>query len=1180
MILNNKFIVNHRLMIDFLLSSKIFIFLLSFLSLINIIESEILVDKLNISLFSSCSTLLNGNNIMVYRYGISIFKTSFLSPIYQYNFTSENQLSSSVDINKIEISQFSFNYKEPITNDNINEKIKNEDTIIIILSKNNLYVLSPNGKFIFSDDLSKKLDGQYYNLIPYKIDSVNKYYYYFIIFSNSNKQLVIFYYKIELNNKKNILLYNYTTVINSSIGQTAEAFFSTLSCQMMSSFDYDHYILVCYCRNNYPGEMNILFFDVNNNNNSISFIRSKYKDPEDIIVLKTNNNYYKNITHICYIKGDVNIHSYGNCMDYYINNDTFGDEVHFFDNCISSHTSLFFSYLNNINQYILSCHQQMQYISYTFLDDNFNPLYNKNNENAAVFKAELCYNFVDISIIFNKLNKSFSIFYECNSGEGGDVYQYSIDDLELNITINYYFEEENESKVEEEIEEETNEKIEKEFENYNINKNYYFYNDTKIYVDKCPNDYPFEIILSKECIKECSFNDLLDGNIKSNEFGIEKTYNIIQNYISGNISNITNDITITGYNTIYQITTTSNQNNDNYDDNISVIKLNECEDILKEVYSIPKNLSLIILKIDIKRNDSITTEVEYEVYNPITKEKLDLNYCNNTPITIYAPIEMSENMVNKYDSAAEQGYNIYNSNDSFYNDICTRYKSENGTDVSINDRKSDFYDNNITLCEEGCEYIDINTTNKKVHCECNVKTVVNTDININVFNFSKLIEGFYDFENLTNLKIIYCLKLVFSKLGESNNYCSYLIIIIFFGFIIGMSFNIYNGMNSIKITIYKMIKEILSNEGFMQKNKPNNLLYTSLNFNSRKIIKNKKCQNFTNKEEKSSQRVINSFFKESIPIKSCPPKNVISIFVKKTKTEKNIGNESSNKINKLYKSSNTKAINNKKNKKNNNYISSVKTFHLSHNKNKNLYMHNKTINKKIYKNDKSYISVELNNLEYKKAIEVDKRKFCQYYFSLILNKQLILFTFVTRNDYNIPILKINLFLLIISILLVVNAVFFNDDTMHAIYTVKGKYDFLYQIPQTIYSSIISFTLNNIFKALALSQNDILNLKKLNYRLVGPKVKKVLQGIKIKIIFFYLIGFMLLIFIWYYLAAFGAVYYNTQRHLFIDSTISFIIHMSYPFIINIIPAALRTYALKDKNHKNEIAYKISQTIAVI
>ena len=375
-----------------------------------------------------------------------------------------------------------------------------------------------------------------------------------------------------------------------------------------------------------------------------------------------------------------------------------------------------------------------------------------------------------------------------------------------------------------------------------------------------------------------------------------------------------------------------------------------------------------------------------------------------------------------------------------------------------------------------------------------------------------------------------------------------------------------------------------------KKKKLNNSIRRSLNFETNKKykIKNSKHLKFLNKDGKTSPKT-DFFSKEELQIKSCPPKNINHRFKKKTKNKKKLGNGSTNKINKSYKYPNIKAVNSGGISQNNNKNSL--NIYLSNNSTQKICKNNvvsysqsdcnsdkKNLN--ITKNEKTYISVELNNLEYIKAIEIDKRKFWQYYSSLIHCKQLILFTFVNRNDYNIFELKINLFLLTISISLIVNALFFDDNTMHKIYNDKGKYDFLYQIPKTIYSSLISFMLNYIFKALALSQNDVLNLKKQSRKLIKSKVKDVLVAIKKKMIIFYLIGFIVLIFIWYYLAAFGAVYYNTQKQLFIDTLVSFIIQMSYPFIISIIPSALRMYALKDKRHKRRCIYKISQIVSII
>ena len=100
---------------------------------------------------------------------------------------------------------------------------------------------------------------------------------------------------------------------------------------------------------------------------------------------------------------------------------------------------------------------------------------------------------------------------------------------------------------------------------------------------------------------------------------------------------------------------------------------------------------------------------------------------------------------------------------------------------------------------------------------------------------------------------------------------------------------------------------------------------------------------------------------------------------------------------------------------------------------------------------------EMNYLEYKEAILIDKRTYCQYYFSLLKKKHLILFTFFAQNDYNLIYIKLCLFILSISLYFAISALFYTDKTMHKVYQSKGKYDFIFQLPKIIYSSFITFT---------------------------------------------------------------------------------------------------------------------------
>ena len=141
-------------------------------------------------------------------------------------------------------------------------------------------------------------------------------------------------------------------------------------------------------------------------------------------------------------------------------------------------------------------------------------------------------------------------------------------------------------------------------------------------------------------------------------------------------------------------------------------------------------------------------------------------------------------------------------------------------------------------------------------------------------------------------------------------------------------------------------------------------------------------------------------------------------------------------------------------------------------------------NKKIIENknnqmkdmNKKIKDFEINSLEYQEAFKLDKRNYFQYYISLLKFNHPLLFAFGSYNDYNSRIIKIFLFFFSFSSDLTINALFFNDDTMHKIYKDRGKFDLLFQIPQILYSTLISKLIDALIKYLALSQDIIVELK--------------------------------------------------------------------------------------------------------
>ena len=223
---------------------------------------------------------------------------------------------------------------------------------------------------------------------------------------------------------------------------------------------------------------------------------------------------------------------------------------------------------------------------------------------------------------------------------------------------------------------------------------------------------------------------------------------------------------------------------------------------------------------------------------------------------------------------------------------------------------------------------------------------------------------------------------------------------------------------------------------------------------------------------------------------------------------------------------------------------------------------------------------ELNNLPYEKALEEDKRTYIEYYYSLLKINHLFIFTFINNKDYNSKVIKIFLFIFSFALNLTVNACFFNDDTMHKIYIDKGDYNFIYQLPQVIYSSLISVTINIITRKLALSEKDIISLKQINKATLEQKKNNLLKKLKIKFIIFFSSSFLLLITFWTFITCFCGVYKNTQVHLINDSIIGFVMSLIYPLVIYLIPGIFRINALRAVKKDKNYLYKMSKLIQMI
>ena len=197
-------------------------------------------------------------------------------------------------------------------------------------------------------------------------------------------------------------------------------------------------------------------------------------------------------------------------------------------------------------------------------------------------------------------------------------------------------------------------------------------------------------------------------------------------------------------------------------ESITHVNFSECEKVLREHYKIPESTIMTFLQIELENNNSksLINQVEYQAYDG-NKTLLDLSLCKDVNIKVFYSIKENSSSLLDLDLVSrfkENGIDIFNINDSFFNDICKPY-SESNNDLILDDRIKEIYQN-YSLCENECNLENIES--EMISCECKVKSNVNTSISEpNLVE----VEG-----SSTNLAIFKCYNLVFSLEGKLNNY--------------------------------------------------------------------------------------------------------------------------------------------------------------------------------------------------------------------------------------------------------------------------------------------------------------------------------------------------------------------------------------------------------------------------
>ena len=584
-----------------------------------------------------------------------------------------------------------------------------------------------------------------------------------------------------------------------------------------------------------------------------------------------------------------------------------------------------------------------------------------------------------------------------------------------------------------------------------------------------------------------------------------------------------------------------------------------CIKALESRFSFSREKALVIIVSDHNQINKYNLSENYFVIrndggsvNYMNSQTFDFSACHEDPILLDSFANINEL---KYDENDDTPINIdrikyakklkidlFDPHSEFLNNICFKFTSEIGTDVTLETRYTDYYQQ-ILLCDDNknAHYIGFNysSDDNMIRYRCaygfyqnpkEKKSYINSiDSKVNMV-----------FSN-SNFKVITCYKEILNFKNLKNNYGGAICLLVLIIQLILYFKYCYKGVKPLEEKIEDMFKtgNILHtdpnkeiNKGLSERfdiKKDNEVeLYNDDNKAEQKGVKTKKKKKKKRnsvlnppkkkKKKKTRKSMVSmvssnelilkdmSYFQNEKLTNFVNNKDNINIYnnkenseLNKAKTLKNmnenelIENKLENNIDDVKKEDNIIDDNKIENNEMNDIkIEDVKENELEQKKEENAADNQKdkkeNINNKDNKDEvNSKISQifeldndEKNELSYEKALKNDDRNFCQYYCFMLQLSHIIINVFCRCNDYNIFSIKLGLLLITFPINLTFNAFFFTSKQIQAV-TINKLDDISIDVKNLLHSfaaSILSTIFLILLKLLSITHNKIRKIRKI------------------------------------------------------------------------------------------------------
>ena len=701
-------------------------------------------------------------------------------------------------------------------------------------------------------------------------------------------------------------------------------------------------------------------------------------------------------------------------------------------------------------------------------------------------------------------------------------------------------------------------------------------------VTDCPSG-SYKFALSHKCVNSCPRNYNINEeenecvfytNIISNETNEQ----LVSRFIATNVT----FLSIVTYEHIKVYLSTEKMTPaEHIEKRIPVVDISNCTTQLKGQNGISNEEELIILT---KEKDNDINEAndennnffgkynQLEVYDSSGRE-LNLSQCNSEiKISTYIGdiVEEAGLDIEEAKTLAEWGIDIYNPTHEFFNNICYEFESSDGKDITLEDRRKDIFQN-VTFCQEGCSYGGFDYDLMIVSCICYPETLQSEPQNTTneehpkQNKFKELVKSFIANWLDFNIDVIYCYNLVFNGRIIKSNYGFLSMMCMFALQLIFLVIFLIKRLNPVKAYMKNFSKKEKKSEQAPPKkehkshkndkeDKKNKHHRIKNKRQKRKTHKNYKVNKLSMEQSELSEQNLKDKYerKNKLKVNSMVP----VIFKHKTNIKKDDiykGKLSSDKKLNDIEEIKIKIKLNKKNKEVSEELKNT-AIDIQDSDNQDRFTF------KLSQRDE-----DLQEMNYQEAIIEERRSFFRIYWCFLVDSQTILGTFFTENYLDLLIIKLSFLVCNFQISFFLNALFYTDEYISEAYYNAGILDFFTGLPKAIYSFVATLITTNLLRMLSTSKSELLQIirEKKNKKDYLKQIKKKLKKLRCKLIFYYFFLFSLGLLFFYYVAAFCAVYRNSQKYWFIGCFESFIMDLLGAIIICLLLTLFRFIAIRQK-----------------